>query len=80
MVGLWAFEGTKSLVLYLLALLVVVGIPTGVLVLLIPKAITSVSLAFLIKVIGVTWAGFALVSPMGYIQRRYSLVTLHPND
>lgn len=80
MVGLWAFESTKSLILYLLALVVVVGIPTGVLVLLIPKAISSAILAYLIKVIGVTWAGFALVSPMGYIQRRYSLITLHPHD
>lgn len=80
MVGLWAFESNKSLLLYLLALLVVVGLPTGVMVLLIPKAISSAFLAYLIKVIGVTWAGFALVSPMGFIQQKYSLITLHPND
>lgn len=80
MVGLWAFESTKSFILYLLALVVVVGIPTGVIVLLIPKAISSAILAYLVKVIGVTWAGFALISPMGYIQSKYSLITLHPHD
>lgn len=80
MAGLWAFKSTQAFVLYLLAMIIVVGLPAGIIVLLIPKIVGSGVLSFIAKAIGVTWAGFALIYPMALIQKRFSMITLHPND
>jgi hypothetical protein len=77
--GLWTFKSTKAFFLQVLALIIVVGLPAGILILLIPKAIGSAVLAYVIKSIGATWAGFALILPMAIIQRRFSLISLHPH-
>jgi len=80
MVGLWKFRDTKAFIFYILAIIIVVGLPAGLLVLIIPKVIKAAALAFIIKVIGVTWAGFALILPMSIIQKRFSWIDLHPQD
>lgn len=80
MVGLWKFRDTKAFLLYILAIIIVVGVPAGLLVLIIPKVIKAAALAFIVKVIGVTWAGFALILPMSIIQKRFSWIDLHPQD
>jgi hypothetical protein len=80
MAGLWAYPNTKSFWLFLIALIIVVGLPTGIFVLLIPIAIQNAAVAFLFKVVGMTLAGFSLILPMAVVQRRFSLIALHPND
>ena len=80
MIGLWRFHNTKAFFLYVLVIIIVVGLPAALLVLVIPKLIQSAALAFIIKVVGVTWAGFALIRPVAIVQKTFSLIDLHPQD
>lgn len=71
MAGLWVFTSSKAFFKYLLAVVIVSGLPTLVLVTLIPMAIENAAVSFLLKALGATWGGFALIMPMSIIHKRY---------
>ena len=80
MAGVWSFKNQKAFIVYLLALILVVGLPALILILLIPKFVDSAGFGYTLKVLGATWAGFALVYPMSLVQKRFQLIKLHHDD
>jgi hypothetical protein len=71
MAGLWAFKSTKFFFYYLLAIVLVVGLPAVIFTLIVPTIVSNVITVYIMKVIGATWVGFALVYPMSIIQQRF---------
>lgn len=78
--GLWAYSSIKSFIAYLIALIVIVGLPAVILIILLPYLISNATLGYFLKVLGATWAGFALIYPMGKAQKRFSMIKINPND
>jgi hypothetical protein len=78
--GLWTYKDQKSFIYYLLAMVILVGLPAVFLILLLPKFISVAVVGYLLKVLGVTWAGFSLIYLMAQIQKKLALIILHPND
>lgn len=80
MAGVWAFKDTKSFAYYILAIIFIVGSPAAILILFIPKYIGSAAVGFVLRVIGVTWAGFGLIYPISLVASKFNLIKYHPND
>lgn len=79
MVGLWKFNDTKSIISYLTAAILIVGIPSVLCILVIPKLIGAIG-GFVFMAIGSTYAGFALIFVMFYLQKRYQWITINPQN
>lgn len=73
-VGLWSFKSIKEVGYWVLTLLVIVGIPTGILLVLLPKVISSPILKYLITVIGTTYGTFAYVYLISVLQNKYGWI------
>lgn len=78
--GVWAYKSTRSIIVYLVALIIVVGVPTIILVILLPSLLNNATLGYILKVLGATWAGFGLIYPMSLAQKKLNLIRLNPND
>lgn len=71
MAGMWTFKNKKAFIVYLLAIILVVGVPALISIILIPKFIDSAEFGYTLKVLGATWAGFSLIYPMSLIHKRF---------
>ena len=60
-VGLWSFKSPKHIAFWVLAILIIVGIPTAFFVLLLPALVKVPIFKFLSTAIGITYGGFAFV-------------------
>ncbi len=70
-VGHWSFRGPKQAVYWLLAIVVIVGVPTALLAMLLPFLLKSAILRFILTALGATYGGFAFVYLIGYVQNHY---------
>ena len=75
MTGDWSFAGRQEVMVYLFYFFIVVLVPALTLAAVFPIVISSAVLCFFFSVVGITWAGIAIVWLMGTIQRRQNLVT-----
>lgn len=73
-VGHWSFKSNKAIAYWLLAIIVVVGIPTAFLALLIPNVVNVSIIKFLSISIGATYGAFAFIYLMSVIQNKYELI------
>jgi hypothetical protein len=73
-VGHWAFKSNKTMVYWISAVIVVVGIPTALLALLIPNVVNIPLVKFLCVSLGATYGAFAFVYLISIIQNKYELI------
>ena len=74
MVGLWRYSSHKSAVLHILITFLIAGIPTVVLVVLLPSLIKVTVLKYVLKCVGSIWGGFGLVYFWSVMGKKYNFV------
>ena len=80
MLGIWSFKDTASIIKFHVALAVVVGIPSGLLILLIPRLIGQVIIRYIFMAIGAIYAGIGLIYILPSLQNKYEWVTYDRNS
>ena len=75
-VGHWSFTSGKAIFYWILAVIVIVGMPTGILALLIPSLVGVPILNFISTAIGATYGAFAMVYLISIVQSRFGLIEL----
>ena len=74
LVGHWQFKSKEAVAYWVLALIIVVGMPTAILALVIPNVVNVSIVKFLCISLGATYGAFAFVYVMSVIQNRYELI------
>ncbi len=74
--GHWSFASTKAILYWILAVVAIVGIPTGILALLIPRLLEVPVLKFISTALGATYGAFAMVYLISIVQNRFGLIEL----
>lgn len=80
MLGIWSFKSTSSIIKFYVALAVVVGIPSGLLILLIPRLIGQAIIRYIFMAIGTIYAGIGLVYILPLLQNKFEWVTYDRNS
>lgn len=80
MLGIWSFKSTASIIKFHVALTVVVGIPSGLLILLIPRLIGQAIIRYIFMAIGTIYAGIGLVYILPLLQNKFEWVTYDRNS
>jgi hypothetical protein len=73
-VGHWQFKSKKAIAYWLLAVIIVVGIPTAIFGLVIPNLIAVPIVKFLSISLGGTYGAFSFVYLMSFVQNKYELI------
>lgn len=76
MIGSWEYKEPKYILMYLGAVIIIVGLPSAILILAIPHFIDVILVKYLLKVLGALYAGFALIYLMSLVQNRFQLITI----
>jgi accessory gene regulator protein AgrB len=73
MLGLWKFNGLRSVGLYI-AGLIVIAIPSIILIVAIPTFSKQVEVNFVLMVIGAVWGGIGLTFIISLLQNKFKWV------
>jgi len=80
-VGHWSFASNKAIFYWIMAVIVIVAIPTAILALLIPAVVNVPIIKFISVALGATYGAFAIVYLMSIVQNRFELIQLkHGNE
>lgn len=75
-VGHWSFSSNKAILYWVLAVIGIVGVPTIILAIVIPKVANVAIVNFISTALGATYGAFSVVYLMSVVQNRFGLVEL----
>lgn len=73
--GKWKYREKKSVLYLLLTIIVIAGIPAGILALVVPALSSVAILDFICTCLGAAWASFCLVYVLSLVQNKYHWIS-----